>query len=31
MVKSASCENDVLNLILDLVHTVWKEERVARD
>jgi len=31
MVKAASCDNDVLNLLLDLVHTVWKEERVPRD
>lgn len=29
MVKASACRMDFLTLLLDLVHTVWEEQRVA--
>ena len=31
MVKAGGCRMDFLTLLLDLVHTVWEEQRVPRD
>ena len=31
MIKAACCQKDFMTLLLDLVHTVWRERRVPRD
>ena len=31
MVKAGGCRTDFLTFLLDLVHTVWEEQRVPRD
>ena len=31
MIKAVCCQRDFMTLLLDLVHTVWRERRVPRD
>ena len=31
MIKAACCQKDFMTLLLDLVHTVWRQRRVPRD
>ena len=31
MIKAASCNSDFLGLLLDLMHTVWRESKVPRN
>ena len=31
MIKAACCKSDFLGLLLDLMHTLWRESKVPRD